>query len=86
LLLTAAACGAGFGLAVLDLAALPGPRSAARIAAGAIFLLASIGLVATLRPPDALSFGTLATAVVLTGLAVDALIGETIRAGIGLRS
>jgi hypothetical protein len=41
--------------------------------------------VASLPLDNQRTFGILATAVVFAGLAVDAVAGETIRAGMGLR-
>jgi hypothetical protein len=56
-----------------------------RIAAGAGLVYLAIRLVAVLPLDGARTFGVLATATVLGGLIVDALLGDSVRAGIGLQ-
>lgn len=88
--LAAATSCAGLAFAVLDLSAgLRRPqsflRAALRTLCGLGFLWLALRLVASLPLDNQRTFGILATAVVFAGLAVDAVAGETIRAGMGLR-
>ena len=61
-----------------------GLRGALRFAVGAVF--ASIALVLVTTVAERGQFSLVAIAVFLGGLGVDALIGDGIRAGIGIRS
>ena len=60
------------------------PLCALRLLVGAIFAALALVLVAQLPLDGSRTFGILATLVFLGGLTVDALVGDEIRAGIGL--
>ena len=61
------------------------PHRIARGLVGFIFAFGALALVATVSGSERRDFTINAIAVFLGALTVDALIGDTIRAGIGLR-
>jgi hypothetical protein len=60
----------------------PAARGLLRFAVGLVFAVLALALVATVA--DARDFSAVAIAVFLAALGVDALIGDAIRAGIGI--
>lgn len=57
---------------------------ALRLIVGVVFAVLALALVLSLPLDGERSFALLATVVFLTGLTVDALVGDLVRAGIGL--
>lgn len=69
-----------------DLIAQSGTRyRIARMAIGTVFAAFALLLVATVTGPVRRDFSSISIGVFLAGLTVDALIGERVRAGIGLQ-
>ncbi len=60
-------------------------RRIARAILGLIFAFVALALVATVSGPVRQDFSIIAIGVFVAGLTVDALIGDAVRAGIGLR-
>lgn len=77
---------ASFALILWDLVSQSGTQHrAVRALIGAVFALVALFLVATVSGPVSRDFSIIAIPVFLAGLTVDALIGDRVRAGIGLR-
>lgn len=61
------------------------PHRITRAVIGFIFAFVALALVATVSGPVRSDFSIIAIGVFLAALVVDALIGDAVRAGIGLR-
>ncbi|HET9030949.1 MAG TPA: hypothetical protein VFN49_12320 [Candidatus Aquilonibacter sp.] len=84
--LAAATLCASFALILWDLVSQSGTQHrVVRALIGAVFALVALFLVATVSGPVSRDFSIIAIPVFLAGLTVDALIGDRVRAGIGLR-
>jgi hypothetical protein len=84
-LLAATLC-AAFALILWDLVGQSGlPYRFWRATVGLIFAIVALSLVASVSGPVRRDFSIIAIGVFLGGLTVDALIGDAVRAGIGLR-